>query len=109
MLIQEELDEALLGAVTLRFEVSHLIFFNTSTAVEEDTLAEELSISKRLQLKRVNIIVLEDLVHGPESTHSHLVLSKGTGLVCTDLVGTSHSLGGIKLSDKVVLLLHLHN
>jgi hypothetical protein len=53
--------------------------------------------------------VIENLFHGVELSDSHLILGKGSSLICADLIGTAHSLRGGKLTHPVVLFLHLHH
>ena len=49
----------------------------------------------------------DNLVVDVDLLDCHLILSEGASLVSADLVGTTHSLGGVKATDKVVLLSHL--
>lgn len=43
----------------------------------------------------------------PEGHPGHLILSKSTGLVRADVVGTTHDFTGRKSLDKVLVLKHL--
>jgi hypothetical protein len=62
-----------------------------------------------METLKVCRLIIEDLLHGVEFSHSHLILSKGTSLVSTDLVGTAHCLRGGELTHPIVLSLHLHD